>query len=135
MTKCQTKYCRNKARPRGKVCPACYAKKWRACNPIKAAYLLLKSNAKRRHKPFNLSLEYFTKFCYETDYHIGKGKSKTSLTVDCKINELGYVEGNIQALPNTDNARKGCKRLEYDWRTREAFVRTERVYEIEDLPF
>ena len=133
--KCSTSYCRNNARPKGKTCHACRSKLYRAKNPVAAAYHLLKSNAKRRGKVFSISLDYFKQFCREFDYIRGKGKTKTSYTVECKINELGYVEGNLQVLPLVENARKGVKRLEYDWRTGEAIVRSETVEQIENLHF
>lgn len=52
----------------------------------------------------------------------GKGKKRDSLSIDCIVPELGYTEGNIQALPLADNSRKGTKLLVYDWRTKEASV-------------
>lgn len=45
----------------------------------------------------------------------GKGITKYSLHVDKIIDELGYVEGNLQVLPNTDNVRKYLG-YEYDER-------------------
>jgi hypothetical protein len=79
---------------------------WRKANPIHAAYLNLKHNAKRRGKIFNLTLVEFEKFCAETDYQRGKGRKSTSLHVD-RINEDGpYSLNNIQTLENAKNVRK-----------------------------
>jgi hypothetical protein len=89
---------------------------------LKAAYYLLKSNAKRRNKFFDLTLKEFTEFCREYDYIRGKGKTKTSFTVDCIINSLGYTKGNLQVLPLVENSRKGKKVLEYDYQSGHAHV-------------
>lgn len=36
----------------------------------------------------------------------GRGITKHSLHIDKIIDELGYIEGNLQILSNTDNVRK-----------------------------
>lgn len=87
-----------------------------------ASYHNLKNNSKRRGHLFLLSFEDFRELCYETKYLQGVGKTKTSLTLDKIIPALGYVKGNIQILPNHENARKGNKILNYDWTTKTATV-------------
>lgn len=104
------------------LCIKCAVRKWRAENPMRASYMNLRSNAKRRGKIFTITFEYFTQFAIETDYITGRGKTKDSFTVDCIENDLGYVPGNIRSIPLIDNARKGVKKLEYDWRTNTAVV-------------
>lgn len=65
----------------------------------------------------------------------GKGRSRTSYTIDCIVNELGYVEGNIRVLPKHENSAKGTKSiLEYDWQTRQARVNKIVPKEPEDFP-
>lgn len=81
-----------------------------------ATYHITKSNATRRGKPFTLTPEQFAEFCYKTDYIAGKGRTKTSLSIDRMINELGYVAGNIAPLPLGLNSKKKTKSLIYDWR-------------------
>lgn len=83
---------------------------------MKAAFQTLRYNAHRRGKPFTITFEYFTQFCYETNYMAGKGRSSLSYSVDCIINSLGYIPGNIQMLPKGQNASKGTKTLIYDYR-------------------
>lgn len=78
--------------------------------------------AKQRNKPFTITLEYFRKFCYKTEYIKGKGRNADSYTVDCIKNELGYVAGNLRILTLSANASKSWKQLHYDWRTKEAWV-------------
>jgi hypothetical protein len=82
---------------------------WRKSNPIHAAYLALKHNAKRRGKSFNLTLVEFEKFALETKYSVRKGTSSKSYHID-RIDENGpYSLENIQVLTNAQNVRKYCK--------------------------
>lgn len=82
---------------------------------MKASYQTLKYNATRRNKVFTITFEYFEKFCYETNYMAGKGRSKSSYSIDRIKNELGYIPGNIQKLTVPENSRKKNKVLVYDW--------------------
>jgi hypothetical protein len=82
---------------------------------MKASYQTMKYNATRRKKPFTITFEYFKQFCYETCYMAGKGRTKESFTVDCEINELGYIPGNIKMRTKSINSRKHVSRLVYDW--------------------
>lgn len=130
---CLTKYCKNK-KIKG-FCSTCRSRKSRENDPEKYAYNTTKANAKRRRKPFTITFEYFKQFCYEYNYIQGKGKTATSLSIDCKINDLGYVEGNIRGLPLGENSRKGTKVLDYDWNTKTARVIDCRQEQVADLPF
>ena len=69
-------------------------------------YGVLRRNARRRRKVFTISLEYFTQFCKEHDYINSKGRKSKSKTIDRMIDELGYIEGNLQILENGQNVRK-----------------------------
>ena len=89
---------------------------------MRASYDILKHNAKRRKKPFSITYEDFKEFCYETAYLAGKGRTAQSFSVDCEINELGYVKGNLKCRTIAENSRKGVKRLVYDWETGYATV-------------
>lgn len=123
--KCKTKYCRHKTESKGtKFCSVCRKRKSRERDPVKYSYQNLKDRAKQRNKVFTITLEYFRQFCHTTEYIKGKGRNAISYTVDCIINELGYIPGNLQILTLENNARKSWKQLNYDWRTREAFVYT-----------
>lgn len=86
---------------------------------MKDSFLNLRSNAKRRRKIFTISFEYFKQFCYDTNYMWKKGRTKKSYSVDRIVEELGYIEGNIQALEVGKNKKK---HLEYDWQTKQARV-------------
>jgi hypothetical protein len=91
---------------------------------MRYAYDVLKMNAKRRKKPFTITFEYFEKFCIETNYIAGKGRSRKSYSVDRIRNELGYVPGNLRVLTLEDNARKATRKtiLSYDWETKFASI-------------
>jgi len=73
---------------------------------------LLKSNAKRRGKFFDLTLEQFKTFCIDTGYMAGKGKKATSLSIDRIDVEKGYTIDNLQILTLTANT---VKRHEEDY--------------------
>jgi hypothetical protein len=88
------------------LCSRHKLQKWRAENPIRAAYLDHKSNSKRRNIFTDLTLLQFTDLCYQTKYHIGKGKTKNSLTLDRIDESKGYTVDNIQVMENGDNVRK-----------------------------
>jgi len=103
MQKC--KVCGEKAN-KGNYCYRCAQRRNRKNNPVVAAYQNLKDSAKRRGKEFSISIEYFKEFCHTTEYIKGKGIRVDGLHCD-RINEqLGYIEGNIQVLPNGQNVRK-----------------------------
>lgn len=89
-----------------KICLNCKNRRYENKYPIIVAYHRLKGHAKARNKVFTISLEYFTQFCVEVDYIAKRGTSKTSYHIDRVIEELGYIEGNLQLLLNPDNVKK-----------------------------
>lgn len=116
------KFC-GKGTKRGRICNTCKSRIYREKYPIKAAYDHIKYRAKERKKPFKITLEYFTEFCYKTELLAsGRRKHAEGFTVDCIINELGYVEGNLQKLTLSENSKKSVKRIEYDWQQKEFYV-------------
>ena len=134
--RCKRNYCRNLPKT-GEVCNTCRTREWRNKNPMRSAYLNLRNNSKRRGKIFKLTWEQFKRFCYQSDYIAGKGKTKESYTIDRKENDKGYVEGNLQILTLEDNSRKGNRKLEYDWQYQHASVHkiTPPIKEGPNLPF
>lgn len=119
---CKTKYCRNKARPKRKMCNTCDKKQWRAKYPMKACFQTLRQNARRRGKIFKLTFVQFEKFCYRTNYLAGKGRKKDSFSIDRIDNSKGYTVDNIQMIPKGINSSKRNKLLVYDWQSRTATV-------------
>lgn len=94
---------------------------------MRYAYKNWRNNCKRRGIKFEISFEYFVEFCQKTQILKRRGIYAESWHIDRKIDELGYVEGNLQVLTNTENItkenerRKAAKRqtLVYDWQTKE----------------
>lgn len=76
--------------------------------PAAYAYQNLKSNAKRRGVPFNISLEEFRAFCKATGYLNKAGRKRRNWTIDRIDREdpRGYHLENIQVLTNAQNHRK-----------------------------
>ncbi len=103
---CQTKNCRKKQIGKKSFCSSCNIRRFKEKNPEKYAYFVLKNNAKRRWKVFTISFEYFKQFVVKTEYMAGKGITKTGLHIDRIKEHLGYVEGNLQILTNTENVKK-----------------------------
>lgn len=106
LKQCKNSYCKNKAAKGRNYCHGCTKRKWAKRNPLRYAYNNLKSNAKRRNKYFDLTFEEFKKFAIETDYLYGKGKTKSSYTIDRIDEDGGYTLKNIQVLTNENNIRK-----------------------------
>jgi hypothetical protein len=104
--KCKTKNCRKDSAPKRRVCYSCAVKGYKDRNPVRYAYAVMKGNAKRRKKVFNISFEYFKQFVISSSYMAGKGINKAGLHIDRIKEELGYIEGNLQVLTNTENVKK-----------------------------
>lgn len=119
--KCIIEDCKRNAGKRSALCNTCRTRRWRKNNPMKASYIALRTNAKRRGKVFTITFEDFKEFCYETDYMTGKGRTKDCYSVDRIKEDLGYIRGNLQRLTVGNNKKK---HLEYDYQTKTATVKT-----------
>ena len=126
---CHTSYCRNNHALHSSHCHKCKKRIYRAKNKVRAAYQNLRDSAAKRDIFIDLTFEEFEEVCHETDYIAKKGRSSTSYSVDRKIEGKfpGYTKSNIQVVTvayNTtkENKRRVKKYLEYDYRTRTAFV-------------
>lgn len=105
MEMCKTEKCR-KPMKAGNYCYSCVIRRFAERHPEKYCYFVLKNNARARKKEFTITFEYFLKIEIRYEYFKGKGRSATSLHMDRKREELGYVPGNIQVMQNGDNVRK-----------------------------
>lgn len=76
-------------------------------NPISYTYQILKGNARRRGKVFNLTIDQFRIFCEKTNYLALKGRSSSSASIDRIDPSKGYEADNIQILSLSDNSKKG----------------------------
>lgn len=99
--------CGEKRGTKSRFCPKHKHRFNKANNPLGYVYSMLKSNAKRRGKQFDLTLEQFKTFCAETDYLKKRGKTGKSASIDRIDNTKGYSLDNIQVLSLGDNSRKG----------------------------
>ena len=88
------------------MCNRCRNEYTKARDPQRHAYYRLKSNAKRRGKPFDLTLADFREFCEGTDYIKGKGRTARCYHVDRIDETKGYTRDNLQCITNSDNRAK-----------------------------
>lgn len=99
---CITRFCRH---PRGVktggLCSKCKMRAWRKANPVHAILSNLRSRAKRKEVPFNLTLEWLTGLLVLNEY------DSSLHHIDRKITWLGYTIGNLQILPISENIAKG----------------------------
>lgn len=124
---CKSEKCKGQAPKRGNYCYKCLYEKQKAKDPVKWAYGILRRNARRRGKSFEITLQEFAQFCYETEILHGRGRTSTSYHIDRIDDELGYTKDNLQVLTNSQNIRKENARrrkvVSYDYLTGQAAVR------------
>lgn len=106
LMKCSHRNCSHPVEAGRKECRRCRARRYRERNPVASAYSKLKANAKRRGKPFDLTLAEFREFCVATDYIKNKGRGSTCYHVDRIDETKGYTRNNIQVLTNQENKQK-----------------------------
>ncbi len=111
---CKTKYCTTKTPKHRTICCKCISRKYRSDNPVRSSFDILRTNAKRRGKEFDLTFDQFKKFAIETEYIAGKGRSSQSFTIDRIDQDLGYTINNLQVLTNAENVKKHKKYLKYN---------------------
>lgn len=95
--KCATKYCRNTRAKNRRICNKCKSRKWRANNPLLAAYYNKRAHANKMHREFTLTVEQFSEVW------------KPKMSIDRINNNLGYIPGNVQTLSISENSRKGTQ--------------------------
>ncbi len=98
--------CTNKAGKNRTICYTCFRKRTKETNPYLYAFDTLRTNSKRRGISFELTLDQFKNFAYETDYIKKKGQTSKSLTIDRVDPANGYRIDNIQVLTNRQNVIK-----------------------------
>lgn len=105
--RCRAARCRNKAGKKDKFCPKHRSRIYKFKDLAAYTYNLRKQRAKARNKPFTITIEEFREFCHESGYLDNKGKKAKSASIDCIINHLGYVKGNLRVLSLSHNSKKG----------------------------
>lgn len=104
---CDSLHCDRETESEGtKFCSTCRSAQGNVKRPIKYAYSKLKSHANERGIPFSLTFEHFKEFCTTTEYISKRGRGKHDLSIDRIDPNLGYADGNIQALTNSQNKKK-----------------------------
>lgn len=103
--KCLSDGCKNKPVKQRRYCHKCRSRKYRSNYPIKYAYDTIKTNAKRRGRPFTITLEYFKELIAGTNYLHEKGRTRLALQIDRIDNELGYVPGNLRIVTQEENVK------------------------------
>lgn len=110
MTKwCKVANCNKEARKKGRECSMHEKRRRRERDLVKDAFGKWKSNAKRRGVPFAATLEYFRKWCSETNYIQLRGLGADDMTIDTDNNYLGYRDGHYMMKTRRQNAREGRK--------------------------
>jgi hypothetical protein len=107
---CWVKFCRGiRSDPkRRRVCSKCRARLDRLNHPLEAVFRTLRDNARRRGKPFELTLEDFRQVVTESGYIDARGRHVGMLHIDRENPLLGYVRGNIRVLESGENSAKGA---------------------------
>jgi hypothetical protein len=103
---CAEPNCSNPPAKHRRVCLGCKARKYRENNKVSTAFFQLRQNARRRGIPFLLSFTYFRKLVLDNNYMELRGRGKEDMTIDRKIPRLGYSDGNLQIISNSQNALK-----------------------------
>jgi len=123
------KDCEKNAAPRKVRCSSCDYRHEKQVRPYETAFRQWRNSVaarqakapeSRKHEyKFEITLEQFKEFARPVDLLDKRGRYATSLHIDRKENEKGYVIDNLQPLENSDNVRKEnerrAKRKAYDW--------------------
>jgi len=103
---CKHHGCKNESSEGRFSCETCKSRLFRLGNPQRYAYYNIKSSARKRHIPFDLSFSDFCKFDNQTGYVASKGRDFESLTVDRIDSSKPYRKDNIRAISWTDNCAR-----------------------------
>ena len=109
---CITPRCRNRAdkKRRRLICATCASRAYASRNAIRVKWLNLKKSAKRRGIEFLLvPFESFECWAAQRGYVQIGPRGAEGLTVDRKDETGPYSFSNIQALTNSENARKAAE--------------------------
>ena len=99
--KCPTKFCRNDRGNKRPTCPKCSLRAWRKANPIADILNNVRQRAKRKKLDYDLDLEWFKAFLLDQNY------DRNEHHIDRISAAKGYVKGNLQILPISENIAKG----------------------------
>jgi len=111
--KCKVRFCRKQPRnisthlTSHQLCGHHHKMLWRFNNHLHAAFDSLRSSARKRRKPFTLTLEEFKMLVAPTRYLDDRGRERHCLHIDRIDVALGYVFANLQVITCSENVIKG----------------------------
>ncbi len=103
---CVEAFCRTSRVKHRHRCSNCEKRKYANENPEKYCFQVLRQNARYRRKFFDLTFEQFLGFLVKTNYLELRGRCACNLSIDRRINEIGYTISNIRAITVRDNSLK-----------------------------
>lgn len=98
--------CFNDNAPGRKQCHKCRSQRYRERNQLAATYDNLRSHARERGIPFEVTIKGWRAFCNRTGYLKLRGRLADSMVVDRHNPMIGYTNKNIRPLTNVQNVRK-----------------------------
>ena len=122
---CSVKYCYKKPAPKSTLCYSCQRQRKIERNPYRYWYGVKRRNANRNAKKrgtgkyWYVSFAHFVWLCDQTGYLALKGRKKWQASIDCIIDEYGYIDGNVRVITVSDNSKKGKKYVTWNWITKE----------------
>ena len=126
MERCETKHCYRDNKGRS-YCSTCRSRQWRKANPLRAAYLSLKSRARFRGIPFKLTMEEWKRWCAENKYMELRGREASSMTVDRDYDfdsygrKAPYAYWNMVMRTKSENSGKKSKWMKNEKKEGDAF--------------
>jgi hypothetical protein len=104
--KCATRYCRGVVTDYHAHCAKCRKIAYKQRHPERYAFYVLKNNARRRGKPFTLTMDDFKSLVETSGYMSGRGRAGDCLSIDRIDSSMGYVPGNVRVISVSENSRK-----------------------------
>jgi hypothetical protein len=96
------------------TCAKCKHKRRKLNDPVGYTYDLIKANARRRGKAFEITLDYFRELCKATGYIENKGRRPESLSLDRINPNFGYIEGNVRVITLSVNSSRAFDDVDHD---------------------
>lgn len=103
---CHVKWCTRNSLKDRRLCAKHRHIKVKHDDPLRYHFYALRSNASRRGKDFDLTLDEFKAFCESTGYLDTKGRSRNKMSIDRIDPRLGYSLDNIQCITVSENSYK-----------------------------
>jgi hypothetical protein len=105
--RCATRYCRGHVTDAHLKCSKCRKREFKTAHPERYLFHVVKNNAKRRGKPFTLTMEYFMALIVPTGYLERRGHAPHDLSIDRIDSARGYEPGNVRIITIAENCAKG----------------------------